>query len=255
MKKIIIGLIICSMFIFSTCSVFAENRDYHNICIKSCNELMVSYYNGGEFSYPLMAGYYKYVTSDKSEIEDILNDLSSMKLVPFEGGWGASGGESLNIYVDGEMAISFHLSSKKDYLCRTPDKSYYFTIDECRKLEKTVLKYKTKNDNKVFLDNEEIKFYNSPIIIDDRTLVPAKVICDKLEIKAGWGGDDRIILNKGEKSLVIYNDRVYENKTFIPIDVGCRVIDGLAMIPIRKVAEFFGYGVKWEDNSVYILSL
>ena len=251
--KRIISLMLCLSVVFSARLVFAENYEYYNVDIESCNGIKVSYYNGGEFSDPLMAGYYKYVTTDSAEIEDILNGLSNMNLTPFNGGWGASGGESLNIYVDGEMVISFHLSSKEKYLCRTPDKSYYFSIEEYSKLEDVVLSYKTKDDTKVYLDDEEIKFYNSPIIMNDRILVPAKVVGEALGIEVNWGGD-RVILRQGDESLVIYNDRVYENKTFIPIDVGYQVIDELAMIPVRKVAEFFGYDVKWENNSVYIIS-
>lgn len=251
--KRIISLMLCLSVVFSTRLVFAENYEYYNVDIESCNEIKVSYYNGGEFSDPLMAGCYKYVTTDSAEIEDILNGLSNMNLTPFNGGWGASGGESLNIYVDGEMVISFHLSSKEKYLCRTPDKSYEFSIEECRNLEDIVLKYKTKNDTKVYLNDEEIRFYNSPVITNERTLVPAKVVGEALGIEVNWGGD-RVILRQGDESLVIYNDRVYENKSFIPIDVGYQVIDELAMIPVRKVAEFFGYDVKWENNSVYIIS-
>lgn len=243
----------CLMLVFSSQLAFAETEKYYNIDIESCDEIIVSYYNGGEFSDPLMTGYYKYFTTDSVEKKDILKSLSNIKLIPFDGGFGATGGESLNIYVDGEMVVSFHLSSSEKLLCRTPDKFYYFSIEEYRKLEDVVLSYKTKNDTKVYLDNKEIRFYNSPIITNDRTLVPTKFICEILGIEAGWGGD-RVILRQGDKSLVIYNDRVYENKTFIPIDVGYQVVDELAMIPIRKVAEFFGYDVKWENECVYIIS-
>ena len=252
MKKII-SLMFCLMLVFSSQLAFAETEKYYNIDIESCDEIIVSYYNGGEFSDPLMTGYYKYYTTDSVEKKDILKSLSNIKLIPYDGGFGASGGESLNIYVDGEMVVSFHLSSSEKLLCRTPDKFYYFSIEEYRKLEDVVLSYKTKNDTKVYLDNKEIRFYNSPIITNDRTLVPAKFICETLGIESGWGGD-RVILRQGDKSLVIYNDRVYENKTFIPIDVGYQIVDELAMIPIRKVAEFFGYDVKWENECVYIIS-
>ena len=126
--KRIISLMLCLSVVFSTRLVFAENYEYYNVDIESCNEIKVSYYNGGEFSDPLMAGYYKYVTTDSAEIEDILNSLSNINLTPFNGGWGASGGESLSIYVDGEMVVSFLLSSTEKYLCRTSDKSYYFSI-------------------------------------------------------------------------------------------------------------------------------
>ena len=252
MKKII-SLIFCLLLVFSSKPTFAETEKYYNINIEACNEITISYYNGGEFFDPLMAGYYKYVTADSVEIKDILMSLSDIKLIPYDGKFGASGGERLDIYVDGKMVISFHLSSTEKHLCRTPDESYYFSIEEYSKLEDVVLSYKTKDDTKVYLDDEEIKFYNSPIIMNDRILVPAKVICDAFGIEAGWGGN-RVIIKGKEKSLVIYNDRVYENKTFIPIDVGYRVVNELAMIPVRKVAEFFGYDVKWENECVYIVS-
>ena len=252
MKKII-SLMFCLMLIFSSQLAFAETEKYYNIDIESCDEIIVSYYNGGEFSDPLTTGYYKYYTTDSVEKKDILKSLSNIKLIPFDGGFFANGGESLNIYVDGEIVVSFYLSSTKNLLCRTPDKFYYFSIEEYRKLEDVVLSYKTKNDTKVYLDNKEIRFYNSPIITNDRTLVPAEFICETLGLEVGWGGD-RVILRQGDKSLVIYNDRVYENKTFIPIDVGYQIVDELAMIPIRRVAEFFGYDVKWENECVYIIS-
>lgn len=250
MKKII-SIMLC-LLLCSTQFVSAEEK-YYNLDIEACNEITVSYYKGGEFYNPYTDIYYEYTTTDSEEIEDILTNLSNMKLIPFTGGWGASGGEWLNIYVDGEKLISFYLSSTKDFLCRTSDKSYYFSIEECRKLEDVVLKYKTKNGTKIYLDNKEIRFYNPPLITNDRTIVPAKVVGEALGIEVNWG-DDRVILRQGDESLVIYNDRVYENKTFIPIDVGYQVIDELAMIPVRKVAEFFGYDVKWENNSVYIIS-
>ena len=251
--KRIISLILCLSVVLSTRLVFAENYEYYNVDIESCNEIKVSYYKGGEFYNPYTDIYYEYTTTDSEEIEDILNGLSNMKLIPFTGGWGASGGEWLNIYVDGEKLISFYLSSTKDFLCRTSDKSYYFSIEECRKLEDVVLKYKTKNDTKIYLDNKEIRFYNPPLITNDRTLVPAKAMCEKLGIEVIWG-NNRVTLKGKDKSLVIYNDFVYENEIFNQIDVGYQIVDNVGMIPVRKVAEFFGYEVKWENNAVYIIS-
>lgn len=220
--------------------------------------ITVSYYNSGnygEIKHPLAPGYYTYFTTNKEEIKKIQECITNIDFIPFDGGFGTNAGESLNIRAGDERKISFFLRANFDdkWLCYYDEECYSFSIDDCRKLEELVFDYKSKDETKVYLNNTAIKFYNSPVIVNNRTLVPAAVMCDKLGIKAVWGGDC-IVLSKDEKSLVIYNDRVYENKTFAPIDVGCQLIDDLAMIPIRKVAEFFGYEVKWQNNSVYIVS-
>lgn len=210
MRKLL-SILLCILFLFSSQLVFAEEK-YYNMDIESCSEIKVSYYNGGEFSSPLMTGYYNYVTTDTHEMEDILMGLKNMHLVPFDGGWAASGGEALTIYVDGERVIRFYLSMAKKYLCRTADTSYEFSIEEYRNLEDVVLKYKMKNDTKVYLDDTEIRFYNSPIVMKDRTLVPCKVISEALGLKVS-GDSDRVIFENEKQKLIFYlqEDCIYEN--------------------------------------------
>ena len=65
--------------------------DYYNIDIDTCNELTVSYYNGGEFFNPLRDVYYKYVTNDgyknyvgaeKSKTDEFLEYLNTNVIHP-----------------------------------------------------------------------------------------------------------------------------------------------------------------------------
>ncbi len=252
MKKAIV-LVLCLLILCSSQVAMAgENCLSYSFDIETCDELKLSYSKGdGEFWSPLAMGCYEYVTTDPEEIETILGVLSDMEFTPADE-WGASGGEGFWIDIDGESVMHFLLWDGVECPCYVFGEPCFFQREEFREIEKLALDYKTKNDIKIYLDGEEIKFYNSPYITNGRTLVPAEFISEKLGIEADWGGDC-VTLTKDDKTLTIYDDYVRENGVLLPIDVGYQMADGLAMIPIRKVAEFFGYEVKWENNSVYII--
>lgn len=223
--------------------------------VPSCNELEIYYYNGGEFPDPDDTLYYCYKTTDVDEIKDILNGLKNMNLVSFDGGGGGVGGEHLTIYADGKEVISFMMSASGYNLCRTPDKFYFYSLEECRKLEEIILKYKHESDIKIYYDNESMYFYSSPVIIDERTLVPIGEIEEKFGISASASKEEAYIGNSEKELRFLMDEKiVYENGVMQPIDVGCVMINRIAMVPLRKVAEYLGYTVKWENDSVYIIS-
>ena len=91
--------------------------------------------------------------------------------------------------------------------------------------------------------------------MNDRTLVPAESISKVLGLEASWGGD-KVIFKKENQFLVIYteDDYIDEYGSRKPIDIGGRLIDEIAMVPVRVLAESYGFTVKWENNSVYIMS-
>lgn len=251
MKKIV-SIVLCLVLLSLNQLCFASKENIFDFDILSCNEIKISYYNGGEFSYPTMPGYYNYVTIDNEEIKEILNCISDINYIPFGGGFGGAGGEHLTIYVNGVEAVHFVVGVE---MCYIDGKIYEFGMEEYRKLEDLVFEYRTKNDIKVYFNNERIKFYNSPVIMNDRTLVPAESISKVLGLEANWGGD-KVIFKKENQFLVIYteDDYIDEYGSRKPIDIGGRLIDEIAMVPVRVLAESYGFTVKWENNSVYIMS-
>ena len=255
MKKVIC-LIFCLLLTISGQVAFSEEENYYNIDIPSCNELRISYYKGGEFPDAIESLYYCYETTNVDEIKNILNALKDIKLIPLGGGFGASGGESLSIYADDNEVIRFLFSSTKDSLCSTPDEYYICPLEECRKLEDIILEHKHKNDIQIYFDNKKINFYNSPIIIDGRTLISIDEIEEQLGVSAGLASNDEVYVRNSKKELIFVMDKniVYENGVSQPIDVGCKKINHLAKLPLRKIAEYFGYSVTWENDSVYISS-
>ena len=259
MKKIIVVMLCVLILCSSQVAMAGEGGCLsYSFDLRPCNELTLSYSKGtGEFWSPLATGYYKYTTTDSEEIETILDALSSMEFTP-EGESGWVGGAGFWIDVDGESVMDFLLEDGAN-LCHVYGETYFYPREQLREIEKLALDYKTKNDMKIYLDGEEIKFYNSPYITNGRTLVPARFMSEKMGIYASlygtWSKNDGVVLQKYGKILTVCDDYVIEHRIIeLPIDVGYQEADGLAMIPIRKVAEFFGYEVKWENNSVYIYS-
>lgn len=100
-----------------------------------------------------------------------------------------------------------------------------------------------------------MNFYNSPFIIDGRTLVSIGGIEEKFGVSV-WASKEEVYVGNSEKKLNFVKDEkiVYENGVMQPIDVGCVMINEIAMVPVRKVAEYLGYTVEWENDSVYIAS-
>ena len=220
----------------------------------------ISYYNSGnygEFYSPLKTGYYTYFTTDKTEIEEIQKCISDIKFAHVGGGFAANGGEGLTVSVKDDKEVYFYLSSVRGgrWLCYFNGDCYSFSIEECRKLEELVFEYKSKDEIKVYLNNQRIKFYNGPVIVNNRALVPAENIAKALGLYVS-GGDKSIRFEEDDNVCVFLpgENVVIENSSQKPIDTGCRIMKGIAMTPVRHVAEFFGYDVKWENNSVYITS-
>ena len=263
MKKIL-ALFIALVFCFSSFVVYADTNSEYD-CSDWAKENVdgpfeISYYNSGncgEFDSPLRMGYYTYSTSDKVEIEKIQNCIAEMDFVPFNGGFAGGSGESLTVRTGDGKEIYFYLGSDFDgkWLCYYDGKCYSFSIEKCRELEELVLEFKSKDELKVYLNNKMIKLYNDPVIVNDRTLVPAANIAEALGLKVS-GGEESISFTKDDIVCTFLpgENTIIENSRQKSIDAGCQIIDRIAMVPIRALAECYGFEVKWENNSVYIVS-
>lgn len=95
-------------------------------------------------------------------------------------------------------------------------------------------------------------FDQTPIIVNDFTLVPMRDIFETLHAKVEWDGntqkvtakkDDRII------TLVIGSKTGFVDGKPIPLDVEARIIEGRTMVPLRFVSEALGADVKWDSKT------
>lgn len=91
-----------------------------------------------------------------------------------------------------------------------------------------------------------------PAIENGRTLLPVRAVVEAMGGTADWDGDiQTVMLNCGENEieLVIGDSIAYLNGTANVLDTAPTIINDRTMLPIRFIAESFGYSVDWEEDS------
>ena len=113
---------------------------------------------------------------------------------------------------------------------------------------------------RVLLDGEELVFDVQPQMINDRTMVPMRVIFEALGAKVDWdGATETVTATKGDLIVktTIGNKIMTVNGAGKEMDVAPVVIDGRTLVPVRFISEAFGCDVDWDGNTrtVHIYSI
>lgn len=114
----------------------------------------------------------------------------------------------------------------------------------------------------VYLDNQLLQFDVSPQIINDRTMVPMRVIFEKLGAEVSWDGDTNTAHAydydemKGVSITIGAPHMVDIHNNIIPLDSPAIIQDERTLVPIRAISEAFGCDVQWDGstNTVKIFS-
>ncbi len=120
-----------------------------------------------------------------------------------------------------------------------------------------------QDDIKVVIYGEQIEFDVSPMLINDRTMVPMRKIFETLGANVKWFEEsETIIATKGSKiitmeiglSSISVTDVVLGKSDTVTIDVPPQIVNDRTLVPIRAVSETLGKLVTWDDNTqtVYI---
>jgi len=91
----------------------------------------------------------------------------------------------------------------------------------------------------------------SPIILDDRTLVPARAIFEKLGASVDWSAEQQkvfVSLNNFKVELKLNDTNALVNGNSVTMDVPAKLINDSTMIPARFVAEQLNMKVGWIQN-------
>lgn len=127
-------------------------------------------------------------------------------------------------------------------------------------LENTDFTLKMQIDNPVMtingteqnIDNEG----TTPVIVNDRTLVPIRAIIEAMGGTVGWEQSTQTAtLNYGddEIQLVIDSETAYLNGAANTLDVAPTIINDRTMLPIRFISESFKFGVDWEQETQTVI--
>ena len=91
----------------------------------------------------------------------------------------------------------------------------------------------------------------APVIVSGRTLVPIRAIIENMGGTVEWNSETReSVLTYGENviRLVIDSQTAYLNDTESALDTAPTIINGRTMLPIRFIAEGFGFNVDWNEE-------
>lgn len=114
-------------------------------------------------------------------------------------------------------------------------------------------------DIKLYLDGSRLSCDPSPVIIDGRTLIPARAVFEKMGAKVSWNDKARTVLIEYKTikvGLTIDSDEATVNNAAVTMDVPAQIINDRTMIPLRFVGEAIGATVSWnaDEYAVYIES-
>ena len=95
----------------------------------------------------------------------------------------------------------------------------------------------------VTVDNEAVIYDVAPVIRNDRTLVPIRIVTETLGGKVDWNGATKeVTLNIDGKEIKMTVGKTLEKYGVAPV-----IIDGRTFVPVRFVADELGATVAWDD--------
>lgn len=109
----------------------------------------------------------------------------------------------------------------------------------------------------IIIDGQTVSSDVSPTIINDRTMVPVRVIGEYLNATVVWDNSTRTAtITKGSTTLKLTEGQYSYtlNGTSNSLDVPITIIGDRTMAPLRVISEALGAGVLWTNNTVYVSS-
>ena len=111
------------------------------------------------------------------------------------------------------------------------------------------------NDVRVQLDGAYVELEPAPVIVDGRTLLPARAIVEMLGGEIDWDNDLRQVHINHEGThivLSIGSALAYVNGEVRELDVPAQILEDRTLVPLRFVAENLGVDVDFQYGTVII---
>ena len=122
------------------------------------------------------------------------------------------------------------------------------TVEEKRRKlykEEQPLQKEQEEANKVTVDDKEISNDVAPVIVNDRTLVPIRIVTETLGGEVGWNDAIKTVTLKIDgKEITTTIGKVLEAYGVAP-----QIINSRTYVPIRFVADELGSEVNWNEET------
>ncbi|UKS29953.1 copper amine oxidase N-terminal domain-containing protein [Paenibacillus sp. HWE-109] len=104
----------------------------------------------------------------------------------------------------------------------------------------------------VFINDEQVNFDQSPLLVNGNTLVQFRPIFEKLGYSVKWDQATQSITAQrhgNEIRMVIGGRSAYANHISYFLNESAQIIDGVSLVPLRFVAEVSGAVVSWDEDT------
>lgn len=108
------------------------------------------------------------------------------------------------------------------------------------------------NEIKVTLDGDLVEFDQPPVSVDGRTLVPIRAVMEKMGGTVNWFPETNtteIIFDGNMMQLVLDSTTAFYNDEEYTLDVPPQAMGNRTLMPLRFVAEKFGFDVVWDGDT------
>ena len=109
---------------------------------------------------------------------------------------------------------------------------------------------------KVTIDQEPLKLKQPALIEEGHLLLPLREIFDALGAKVEWDPNTQSIIGFKDDTIMkleIGKRQASINNKKILMDIGCKIVDGNVMIPVRFVAEGFDLDIDWDNHNQMLI--
>ena len=104
----------------------------------------------------------------------------------------------------------------------------------------------------IYVNDEKITFDTSPVIRNDRMIVPLRAIFESLNAEVEWDDYTKTVTAyKGDNTIRIQigNPTAILNDEVIELDTPAIIINSRTMVPLRFVSESLGADVTWDEKN------
>ncbi|MBQ7265900.1 MAG: hypothetical protein IJS61_07350 [Firmicutes bacterium] len=110
----------------------------------------------------------------------------------------------------------------------------------------------TVNEPVISVNSEQIPLDTAPVIVEGRTLVPVRAVVEAMGGEVLWDAETKTVTltyNDDKIELTINSTTAKLNDEDEELDVAPIIKDSTTMLPLRFVAESFGYNTDWDAET------
>ena len=110
----------------------------------------------------------------------------------------------------------------------------------------------------VIVNGEKVEFDVPPQIIEGRTMLPMRKTFEAFGANVEWIGEMNLVLATYKSKIVAMEigkenfkvtDVIEGESKFYDLDVKATIVDGRTLVPVRAIAESFGFNVEWNGDT------